>query len=98
MQDYIVSQVTMISPSVVSIGLRPENRSQRLTYEAGQYAALSFTINGRPSTVRCFSIVSSASQGGDLEFAMRVTGRFTKTATKLTIGDHVKVQGPVGDF
>jgi ferredoxin-NADP reductase len=98
MQDYIVTEVTKIAPNTISIKLNPERGARKLRYEAGQYAALSFTINGRPSTVRCFTIVSAASQGAELEFAMRVTGRFTKTAAQLKPGDMVSVQGPFGDF
>jgi ferredoxin-NADP reductase len=98
MYKYEVTEVKMISSNAVLITLKPEDRMRQLRHEAGQYAAISFTINGRPSTVRCFSVVTSASEKGVLQFAMRLTGRFTKTAAGLQPGDEVTVQGPYGDF
>lgn len=98
MFKYEVSAVTMISSNAVLITLKPRDRTRQLRYEAGQYAAVSFNIYGRPSTVRCFSIVTSASEKGVLQFAMRISGPFTATAAELVIGDEVTVQGPFGDF
>ncbi len=98
MFKYEVTAVTMISSNAVLITLKPRDRTRQLRYEAGQYAAVSFNIYGRPSTVRCFSIVTSSSERGVLQFAMRISGPFTATAAELVPGDEVTVQGPFGDF
>jgi len=98
MYKYEVTEVKMVSSNAVLITLKAEDRMRQLDYRSGQYAAVSFMVNGRPTNVRCFSIVTSASQKGVLQFAMRVTGRFTKTASRLRVGDRATVQGPFGDF
>ena len=80
---------------VLLLTLAPVDRA--LQFEAGQYAAISFKRNGRPTPMRCFSIISTPGSGV-LQFAMRVRGRFTGTAAALQHGDIVQVQGPFGEF
>jgi ferredoxin-NADP reductase len=47
--------------------------------------------------MRCFSIASSPNDR-NLQFAMRLRGRFTKTAARLQRGNAVMLRGPFGNF
>jgi ferredoxin-NADP reductase len=82
---------------ILLLTLIPKQQGRRLNFQAGQYAAIGFTRRGRPTPMRCFSIVSSPSDDA-LQFAMRVRGNFTQVAATLAAGDDVYVQGPFGDF
>lgn len=86
-----------IEAGVLSLVLTPESKADHLQFAAGQYVAISFKRTGRPTPVRCFSIVSSP-HDEKLAFAIRVRGRFTQAATELRAGDTVAVEGPFGDF
>jgi ferredoxin-NADP reductase len=52
----------------------------------------------RPTATRCFSIVSSPTQGRILQFGIRVKGRYTSALERLREGDKVAVRGPFGSF
>jgi ferredoxin-NADP reductase len=95
MQKYKVVEAKKITPTILQLTLTP--KSKKMSFDPGQYAAISFRRNGRPTTVRCFSIVSSPNSD-HLQFAMRVQGDFTTAATELQPGDDVMVQGPFGQF
>jgi ferredoxin-NADP reductase len=82
---------------VLLLTLSPKHQIRHMRFEPGQYAALAFTRGARPTPMRCFSIVSTP-QGKVLQFAMRVRGNFTQTATRLQPGHSVYVKGPFGDF
>ncbi len=69
-----------------------------LAHQPGQYAAFSFSRKYRPTPARCFSIVSSPTEQGVLQFSMRVRGHFTRAVDGLQKGDIVKVRGPFGGF
>lgn len=94
--EYKVIEIGKITPSVVLLTL--EGRDTGFAFEAGQYAALHFKSNGRPSPVRCFSIVSSPQEQNRLQFAFRITGDYSYRLSQLKPNDKVYVQGPFGDF
>lgn len=96
MEEYKVVELSNVSPSVVLLTL--ENPDANFAFSAGQYAALHFKSRGRPSPVRCFSIVSPSQEQNHLQFAFRITGNYSYRLSQLRPGDSVYVQGPFGDF
>jgi ferredoxin-NADP reductase len=78
--------------------LRPRRQRDMLRFYPGQYATIGFMVDGRPSPMRCFSMVSSPNKPNELQFAMRVQGNFTQAVQKLEVGAQVQLQGPYGDF
>lgn len=96
MHNYIVQDVRT-SADVLLLTLTPASTADRLEFFAGQYASIRFRRGGRPTPMRCFSIASSPNDG-NLQFAMRMHGRFTKTAAGLQRGDAVMLRGPFGNF
>lgn len=99
MHRYVVSSVEQITPSTALLSLKKHSDESRLfAFEPGQYAAISFTRNGKPSVARCFSIVTSPTEQGVLQFAMRTRGSYTSTVAQLSEGVEVYIRGPFGGF
>lgn len=98
MHTYTVREVTQAASNIALLTLEPRTEDDRLTFYPGQYATVGFKLNGRPTPMRCFSIVSSPEDTGTLQFAMRVQGDFTHTVSQLQPGDEAFVHGPFGSF
>lgn len=98
MKQYIVTNTSIPRSNVLLLTLRPKRLKDKLSFQAGQYAAIGFKKLGRRSPMRSFSIVSSPNDTNYLQFAMRIEGNFTQAMSKLVVGDEVFVQGPFGDF
>jgi ferredoxin-NADP reductase len=96
MHEYKVAEISNVTPSVALLTL--QNPDAKFDFSAGQYAALHFKSHGRPSPVRCFSIVSPSQEQTRLQFAFRVTGNYSYRLSQLRPGESVYVQGPFGDF
>lgn len=97
MHIYKVKQSRFIAPDTLLLSLQPKRNKDKLDFYPGQYAAMGFKHYGRPSPMRCFSIVSSPSSD-ELQFAMRVQGDFTRAIADLEIGNTVFIRGPFGEF
>ena len=97
MQKYEVDNIKNLSPSTILLTIKRKQKGS-LSFVPGQYAAISFQKNGRPTPVRFFSIVNSPGSGEALQFAMRVKGNYTRTVSELNKGDTVYVRGPYGEF
>lgn len=95
---YNVLDNQRLTPTVRSVRLVPKGDSAPLLYEPGQYAAISLHDGWRPTTTRCFSIASSPTDRGVLEFCARVGGAYTSALERLIEGDAVFVRGPFGRF
>ncbi len=95
MANYIVADNRQITPSTQLITLRL-TKGKPLLFQPGQYAAINGYKQGRPMPIRCFSIVSSPTETGTLQFSMRVRGRFTHAVAELRPNTPVHVQGPYG--
>lgn len=99
MHIYRVVANERLTPSTIRVTLELDAKNKRpFIFSPGQYAAISFIRNGRPSVARCFSIVSSPTRVNQLQFSMRTHGRFTLALAKVNIGDVVRVRGPYGGF
>jgi len=97
MRLFIVKQTRFIANDTLLLTLQPKRDKDKLDFYPGQYAAIGFKHYGRPSPMRCFSIVSSPNSY-ELQFAMRVQGDFTKTIADLEVGNTVFIRGPFGEF
>lgn len=93
---YTVQTVRQVN-DILLLTLAPKHGRSVMEFEAGQYATISLTTGGRPTPMRCFSIVSRPGSGV-LQFGMRVLGNFTQAAARLQPGEIVRVQGPFGQF
>jgi len=99
MHIYRVVANDRLTPSTIRVTLELDAKNKRpFIFSPGQYAAISFLRNGRPSVARCFSIVSSPTRVNQLQFSMRTHGRFTTALARVNIGDVVQVRGPYGGF
>ena len=98
MQTYIVQASDKITPSTLLLTVQRDEAERPLAFLPGQYAAISYEKNGKPSNTRCFSIVSSPTDQHLLQFSMRIRGRFTTALSKLRPGDLINVSGPFGGF
>jgi len=94
---YTVESAEQITNSTLLLTLK-NNNGDLFTFQPGQYAAISFSRKHRPTAARCFSIVSSPTQQGTLQFSMRTRGRFTIALSDINVGDEVKVRGPFSGF
>lgn len=99
MHTYRVSKNEHLTASTLLLTLtRTEDGSTPFSFQPGQYAAISFKRQKRPTAARCFSIVSSPTDQSTLQFSMRTAGRYTKALSTLRHGDEVMVRGPFGGF
>jgi len=96
--SYTIISSQMSTADVLVVVLR-SNRPHTLAYKPGQYAAISFIHRGQPTAARCFSMASSPTEPGYLEFAVRIgKGLSQSTASSLIPGARVTVEGPFGDM
>lgn len=98
MHSYLVEESKKITPSTLLLTLKRDEQERPLSFQPGQYAAISFEHRGKKSPTRCFSIVSSPTEQNTLQFSMRVHGRFTSALQDLQKNDFVNVSGPFGGF
>ena len=97
MDNYKLKDITWMSKDSALLSLEPKNGNKKLDFYPGQYLSIGFRKFGRPSPVRCFSIVSSPNSH-QLQLGIRVYGSFTKSLTKLKPGTNMFVMGPYGNF
>ena len=67
-------------------------------YAPGQFAFVSFRsehVNREPHP---FTLSSSPSRPGTLQFTIRASGDWTRTTARLSRGDQARIQGPFGRF
>lgn len=98
MRLFKVQETKFIGHNTVLLTLTPKRKRDAITFYPGQYAAIGFKRYGRPSPMRCFSIVSSPRNPEVVQFAMRVQGNFTKSVSELKRGNTVFLHGPFGEF
>ena len=98
MKLFVVASSRQLTPGILGLTLTPKAPADRLAFRAGQYAAIRFRTAGRPTAVRCFSLVSSPRQPDKIEFGIRVGGAYTQALKTLKPGDTVEVLGAYGTF
>lgn len=98
MKQFRVDSVTRYANHVV-LSLVPVSAADRIEFTPGQYATLSYQHhNGAWSAVRSLSFTNAPEESGRLEFAFRVTGKFTAGLSRLNGGEVLRLQGPFGEF
>jgi len=98
MKQYTVRESKLLNTDILLLTLYPKHSKDQLLFYPGQYAAIGFKRFGRPSPMRCFSIISSPNNAKELQFAARIQGNFTRSLSELEPGDEVFVRGPFGNF
>jgi ferredoxin-NADP reductase len=98
MNNYIVKSVERFSSDTLLLTLKPRRNRDKIDFSPGQYAAIGYKYRGRPSPMRCFSIVSSPNNPDEVQFSMRILGDFTSSVADLEPGNHVFLRGPFGNF
>ncbi|HEY4963830.1 MAG TPA: FAD-dependent oxidoreductase [Candidatus Saccharimonadales bacterium] len=98
MNNYIVKSVERFSSDTLLITLKPRRGRDKIDFSPGQYAAIGYKYHGRPSPMRCFSIVSSPNNPDEVQFSMRVLGDFTNSIADLEPGNKIFLRGPFGNF
>lgn len=96
LENYLVAEGTLgLKLELPEAATNPPAGKKAFTYKAGQYAMLTLG----EEEARAFSIASSPTRAGHLQFATRDTGSaFKKLWANLKEGDSVKVFGPLGKF
>ncbi|MEI7838508.1 MAG: FAD-dependent oxidoreductase [bacterium] len=97
MSNYKLKDIKWMSQDSILLTLEPKSDKDKLDFYPGQYLTIGFRKFGRPSPVRCFSIVSSPNSN-NLQLGIRVYGIFTKSLAHLKPGTNMFVQGPFGNF
>jgi len=98
MHKYFITENKPLTATTLLLTLKKDPADKPFSFQPGQYAAISFRRNGRPTPARCFSIVSSPTEQDILQFSTRSKGHFTKALNSLKAGDEVEVRGSFGAF
>ena len=98
MVQYVVEEVRYTTPGVMVLTLRAEDARKSILFLPGQYAAINFFTNKRPTAVRCFSLASDPNTPDIVQFGIRVGGRYTTRLSKITPGEIIELRGPYGGF
>jgi ferredoxin-NADP reductase len=98
MYKYVVENNSKLSQTTNLLTLRHIKKGSPLLFQPGQYAAIGFKSNFRPTSVRCFSIASSPTDQDKLQFSFRIKGKYTSALRNVKAGDEVFVRGPYGGF
>lgn len=80
-----------------TVAVAPED-GQGFEYRAGQFAWLSLRASPFGMREHPFSIASSPSRPGRVEFTIKELGDFTRTIGSLQPGERAWVDGPYGNF
>ncbi|WP_455217243.1 ferredoxin reductase family protein [Kaarinaea lacus] len=80
-----------------TLSLKPDGHDG-MPFKAGQFAWLTLNISPFHVKEHPFSISSSASQPGKIEFTIKELGDFTSTIGKTKVGDIAYLDGPYGIF
>jgi len=69
-----------------------------MDYLPGQFAFVTFRSKHLPREPHPFTLTSSPSRPGSIQFAIRTCGDWTRRLDRLAIGDRAYLQGPFGRF
>lgn len=99
MYRYTVKRNEQLTPSVMLLTLAYDpGETKSFGYRPGQYAAIAFGHGRHVGHARCFSIASSPNNPDELQFGVRIGGKFTHGLQHIKPGDRVDVRGPFGGF
>lgn len=92
---YRVSDVREVASRTWNVKVEPEH-PPAVTFEAGQFAFVTFADSPFSLEQHPFSIASGVDERGHLEFAVKELGDFTDRIGRVPVGSRVYVDGPYG--
>lgn len=95
--DYIIERIAPAGENAYIIDLR-SSTGQPLDYLPGQFAFLAFDSRRISKEPHPFTISSSPSRSGALQFTIRISGDWTHRIKHLRAGERAAIQGPFGRF
>jgi predicted ferric reductase len=93
--SYVVTKIIQHPDSIHEIILSPE--AERLIYDPGQFAFVTFRSKNVIKQTHPFSFTSNPSNP-TISFAIKAVGDFTSTIGALKPGDQAQIEGPYGTF
>jgi len=96
-QPYTIARVETIGRECTCVEVLPE-KGASMAYLPGQFAFVSFTGQRLSREPHPFTLASTPSRPGTIQFAIRHCGDWTRQVGNLTIGDRAYLQGPFGRF
>ena len=96
-RSYAVARVEPVGVDCTCVELTPLDPSV-FGYAPGQFAFVSFRSKHVNGENHPFTLSSAPSRPGALQFTIRASGDWTRTAAHLSRGDQARIQGPFGRF
>ncbi|MBL8964143.1 MAG: ferredoxin reductase family protein [Phycisphaeraceae bacterium] len=96
-RPYRVAEVTRIGERVWRVSLEPAGH-RGLSFEAGQFAWVTFADSPWSIRQHPFTISSSEHHPSQLEFTIKELGDFTASIGSIRAGSTAYVEGPAGNF
>jgi predicted ferric reductase len=96
-RPYAVSRIETTGADCICVELTPATQTP-FSYAPGQFAIVSFRSAHVSPEPHAFTLSSTPSRHGLLQFAIRACGDWTRNVGSLSIGDQALIQGPFGRF
>ncbi|MFP4112603.1 MAG: ferric reductase-like transmembrane domain-containing protein [Candidatus Woesearchaeota archaeon] len=90
---YIIKEIRWENENIYTVVVR---HNEDFNFKAGQFAFL--RINGKKLFTRHPFTISNSPGSKNMEFSVKLEGRFTRTLAKLKPGYEIKIEGPFGLF
>jgi predicted ferric reductase len=94
---FTVDRVKLMGTDCTCIEVKPSDSSV-FGYAPGQFAFVSFKSKQVTREPHPFTLSSTPSRPGKLQFTIRASGDWTRTVANLSKGDQARIQGPFGRF
>ena len=94
---YRVARVESIGRDCICVEVKPAANAP-MDYLPGQFAFVTFAGQHLPREAHPFTLASSPSRPGSIQFAIRTCGDWTRQVDRLAIGDRAYLEGPFGRF
>lgn len=94
---YMVSRIESAGADCTCVELTPRTQTP-FGYAPGQFAFISFLSSTVSAEPHPFTLSSTPSRPGALQFAIRACGDWTKNTSGLSTGDEAFIHGPFGRF
>jgi len=96
-RSYTVARVDRMGADCTCVELTPTDPAV-FGYAPGQFAFVSFRSKHVSREPHPFTLSSTPSRPGMLQFTIRASGDWTRTVEHLSKGDQARIQGPFGRF
>ena len=96
-KPFLVSRLEPTGSDCTCVELTPATQTS-FSYIPGQFAYVSFRSATVVPEPHAFTLSSTPSRPGMLQFTIRASGDWTRTVGGLSIGDRAFIQGPFGRF